>query len=241
MRRPTTGDRGRRSAFRGHVRSDAADAFGQAVGGHKAYDLARQCCARRRCEPVPVTVQALERHRTPGRPGAPARDRERRVLRPGARARPGRALGCGAHLLALRRTAAGPFDVADALPLGEAERLGRDVAAHVISPAAALAAPARGPGERRRPQTGRPRQPARAGTPRGPVRAAPRHAAARSGCWPPTASWWRSRIHAAALCIRPSSSDNIDRCGGRERRPQCNGDPVPHPGALWIVRGGHLC
>jgi len=35
----------------------------------------------------------------------------------------GRALGCGAHLVALRRTAIGPFEVADALPLESLRRL----------------------------------------------------------------------------------------------------------------------
>ena len=37
----------------------------------------------------------------------------------------GAALGVPAHLAALRRTAAGPFTLADAIPLEEAERLGR--------------------------------------------------------------------------------------------------------------------
>ena len=38
----------------------------------------------------------------------------------------GRALGIPAHLAALRRTASGPFVVAQAVPLAEAERLGRE-------------------------------------------------------------------------------------------------------------------
>jgi tRNA pseudouridine55 synthase len=37
---------------------------------------------------------------------------------------PGRALGCGAHLTALRRTASGPFTLAHALPLAQLEGLG---------------------------------------------------------------------------------------------------------------------
>ena len=41
----------------------------------------------------------------------------------------GRALGCGAHLEALRRTASGPFTLARALPLGELASLSRDVVA----------------------------------------------------------------------------------------------------------------
>lgn len=54
----------------------------------------------------------------------------------------GRALGLPAHLLALRRTAAGPFDLARARPLDELLRLGREdpaaLSALVISPAQAL-------------------------------------------------------------------------------------------------------
>ena len=50
----------------------------------------------------------------------------------------GRALGCGGHLASLRRTKSGAFDIADALPLAEAERLGPDIASRLIDPAAAL-------------------------------------------------------------------------------------------------------
>jgi tRNA pseudouridine55 synthase len=38
----------------------------------------------------------------------------------------GQALGCGAHLASLRRVAAGPFAIAQALPLDEVERLARE-------------------------------------------------------------------------------------------------------------------
>ncbi len=38
----------------------------------------------------------------------------------------GQALGCGAHLASLRRTAAGPFALEQALPLGEVETLGAE-------------------------------------------------------------------------------------------------------------------
>ncbi len=51
----------------------------------------------------------------------------------------GEALGCPAHLEALRRTQSGPFDLARALPLAEAERLGTDVENHLIPMAEALA------------------------------------------------------------------------------------------------------
>jgi len=55
----------------------------------------------------------------------------------------GRAVGVPAHLAALRRTAAGPFSLSQALPLAEVERLGREdrtaLAARVVTPADALA------------------------------------------------------------------------------------------------------
>jgi tRNA pseudouridine55 synthase len=107
------------------------------IGGHKAYDLAR------RAEPValktaPVTVRSL--HRT-------ARDGDLISLFVSASAGfyvralardLGQALGCGAHLDSLRRTRVGRFDVAQALPLDAAERLGPALAAHILSPADAL-------------------------------------------------------------------------------------------------------
>jgi tRNA pseudouridine55 synthase len=57
----------------------------------------------------------------------------------------GERLGCGAHLKALRRTQSGPFSLAQALPLAEAESLWRDEAgrarltARLLSAADALA------------------------------------------------------------------------------------------------------
>jgi tRNA pseudouridine55 synthase len=50
----------------------------------------------------------------------------------------GERLGCPAHLEALRRTRSGPFDLLNALPLAEAERLGSGVESHLISMADAL-------------------------------------------------------------------------------------------------------
>ena len=47
-------------------------------------------------------------------------------------------LGCGGHLASLRRTRSGLFDVADALPLADAERLGPAVEGRLVAPAAAL-------------------------------------------------------------------------------------------------------
>jgi tRNA pseudouridine55 synthase len=51
----------------------------------------------------------------------------------------GETLGCPAHLEALRRTQSGPFDLARALSLADAERLGPGVEAHLIPMAEALA------------------------------------------------------------------------------------------------------
>jgi tRNA pseudouridine55 synthase len=107
------------------------------IGGHKAYDLARRDAAVT-IAPVAVTVRRLE---------CTGLDADRLSLTVCATsgfyvralARDlGQVLGCGAHLSALRRTRAGRFDVASAIPLSEAERLGPDVAAHLITPADAL-------------------------------------------------------------------------------------------------------
>ena len=107
------------------------------VGGHKAYDLARKAA------PVVLkssSVSVRELRRT-GRNGdlvyvlvsATAGFYVRALARD-----LGEVLGCGAHLEALRRTRVGRFDVAQALPLDAAERLGSGLSAHVLSPAEAL-------------------------------------------------------------------------------------------------------
>lgn len=107
------------------------------VGGHKAYDLARKAA------PVvlkPATVTVRELCRT-GRNGdlisvsvsATAGFYVRALARD-----LGQALGCGAHLAALRRTRVGRFDLAQALPLDAAERLGSELSQHLVSPADAL-------------------------------------------------------------------------------------------------------
>jgi tRNA pseudouridine55 synthase len=123
--------------FRGDLQQLPPRHSAKKVAGHKAYDLARreQPVA---LEPVAVTVVDIECVRfdldlvhitvTAGA-GFYVRALARDL---------GEALGCGAHLAGLRRTRSGRFEVADALPLAEAERLGPDVAAHLISPADAL-------------------------------------------------------------------------------------------------------
>lgn len=108
------------------------------IGGHKAYDLARQDQPIA-LEPVSVTVRSLElvsrtgddvRVTVTATPGFYVRALARDI---------GQALGCGGHLAALRRTRSGTFAVEQALPFADVERLGRDVSAHLLSPALALA------------------------------------------------------------------------------------------------------
>jgi tRNA pseudouridine55 synthase len=107
------------------------------VGGRRAYELARR---EQPVElaPVAVTVRALELAGVEG-----DRVRIRVTATAGFYVRAlardlGEALGCGGHLEALRRTGSGAFDVAEAVPLDEAERLGPALAGRLIPPADAL-------------------------------------------------------------------------------------------------------
>jgi tRNA pseudouridine55 synthase len=109
------------------------------VGGRKAYDLARRDQPVD-LQPVQVTVRDLA---LTGYAGGLARIRV--VVSAGFYVRAlardlGETLGCGGHLEALRRTRSGPFDVADALLLAEAEAEdGRArLAGRLIQPAEAL-------------------------------------------------------------------------------------------------------
>ncbi len=107
------------------------------VAGRKAYEMARRD-EPVALAPVAVTVSALERL---GRDGDLVRIRVTATSGFYVRALArdvGEALGGGAHLFALRRIRSGGFDVADALPLDEAERMGAEVAQRLISPADAL-------------------------------------------------------------------------------------------------------
>ena len=107
------------------------------VQGRKAYELAR---TDRPVElkPVTVTVRSLDLVRVEGEL-AIVRVTATTGFYVRALARDlGALLGCGAHLVALRRTQSGPFDVADALPLEDAERMGEEVASRLIAPADAL-------------------------------------------------------------------------------------------------------
>jgi len=107
------------------------------IGGEKAYALARRA-EPVVLKPVAVTVRDLIVTAVAGdvvcatltvSSGFYVRSLARDL---------GRDLGCGAHLLELRRTRVGTFHVADALPLADAEHLGPDVASHLVTPADAL-------------------------------------------------------------------------------------------------------
>ncbi|MGE5834225.1 MAG: tRNA pseudouridine(55) synthase TruB, partial [Acidobacteriota bacterium] len=98
------------TAFRGTFDQLPPTHSAKRLGGHKAYDLARHA-APVELRPVPVTVHHLditgrERELVHVRVTASAGFYVRALARD-----LGSALGCGAHLLALRRTRSGGFDV----------------------------------------------------------------------------------------------------------------------------------
>ena len=117
--RPRT--RPRRSAARRRTSWRGATSRSTLEAGDRDGARARPHRARR------ATACTLRRHRVGRLLRAGARARPRRPARAAARTWP----RCGGPR-------SGPFDVADALPLADAERLGRDVAARLLSPAEAL-------------------------------------------------------------------------------------------------------
>ena len=123
--------------FAGDIEQVPPDHSAKRIDGHRAYDLARrdEPVALR---PVAVTVHAIERlWRDADRLGVRVTATSGFYVRALARDL-GRRLGCGAHLAELRRTRCGVFEVAAAVPLDEAERLGRQVASRVLTPSDAL-------------------------------------------------------------------------------------------------------
>jgi tRNA pseudouridine55 synthase len=124
-------------AFRGTFQQVPPRHSAKKIAGRKAYELARRAQPVD-LAPVAVTVTALEllsldgaflQVRVSAGSGFYVRGLARDL---------GERLGCGAHLHALRRTRSGGFDVASALPLDEAERLGRDLESRLIPAAEAL-------------------------------------------------------------------------------------------------------
>jgi tRNA pseudouridine55 synthase len=125
------------AAFRGTFPQVPPQHSAKKVGGKKAYDMARQDQPLE-LEPVSVTVRSLDLTARDG-------DDVRIVVTATsgfyvrALARDlGQALGCGAHIAALRRTRSGTFDLAQALPFADAERLGRALADRLLTPSQAL-------------------------------------------------------------------------------------------------------
>ena len=123
--------------FRGSFEQRPPAHSAKKIAGRKAYDLARRAKPVS-LAPVPVTVHRLERTGRDGpllhvlvtaTSGFYVRALARDV---------GEAIGCGAHLQALRRTRSGQFDIDRAMALDAAERAGADLAAHLVSPADAL-------------------------------------------------------------------------------------------------------
>jgi tRNA pseudouridine55 synthase len=124
-------------AFRGTFQQVPPRHSAKKIAGRKAYELARRAQPVD-LAPVAVTVTALERLSFDGaflqiRVSAGSGFYVRALARD-----LGERLGCGAHLYALRRTRSGGFAVASAIPLDEAERLGRDVESRLIPAAEAL-------------------------------------------------------------------------------------------------------
>ena len=108
------------------------------VDGQKSYDLARQNKAVE-LKPVSVTVRDLQLTKVEGALAyvtvtATAGFYVRALARD-----LGRAIGCGAHLAALRRTRSGSFDVSQAIRIEDAERLGPAIVDYLINPSDAVA------------------------------------------------------------------------------------------------------
>jgi tRNA pseudouridine55 synthase len=123
--------------FTGDLEQTPPQHSAKRVDGQRAYQLARKSKPVQ-LKPVSVTVRSLNWL---------GRDGDRLLLTitasPGFYVRAlardvGDALGCGAHLAGLRRTASGPFSIDAAMPLSAAETLGREIASRMISPAEAL-------------------------------------------------------------------------------------------------------
>lgn len=123
--------------FRGTFDQVPPQVSAKRVDGHKSYDLVRQDKAVD-LKPVSVTVRDLDviaceaplvRLVVTATAGFYVRALARDI---------GNALGCGAHLAALRRTRSGGFELSQAVPLDEAERLGPAIDKYLINPAHAL-------------------------------------------------------------------------------------------------------
>ena len=124
--------------FRGSFEQVPPQVSAKRVDGNKSYDLVRRDKAVE-LKPVTVIVSDMQllgqteqtvQLQVTASAGFYVRSLARDL---------GRALGCGGHLAALRRTKSGTFDIADAITFEDVERLGQNLETHLISPAVALA------------------------------------------------------------------------------------------------------
>lgn len=123
------------SRFQGEVLQTPPPFSAKKVAGKPAYQLAR-AGKEPELRPVPISIRQLDITALEGDTAAFLM-----TVSSGGYVRSvahdlGLALGCGAHLTSLRRTAAGPFLLEDALPLPEVERLaaGGELVAHMPHP-----------------------------------------------------------------------------------------------------------
>lgn len=124
--------------FKGSFEQVPPQVSAKRVDGKKSYDLVRKDKGVE-LKPVTVTVSSLQVHGCTGAQvqlevtasaGFYVRSLARDL---------GRALGCGGHLSALRRTKSGRFDISQAITFDDVERLGPGgLGAHLIDPATAL-------------------------------------------------------------------------------------------------------
>lgn len=112
------------SRFHGEIQQMPPPVSAKKIGGKPAYKIARAGGAPE-LKPVPITVAEFSITSFDGdlasftmrlSAGGYVRSIAHEI---------GQALGCGAHLASLRRTAAGPFTIEQALSLDEVEALGR--------------------------------------------------------------------------------------------------------------------
>lgn len=124
--------------FQGSFEQVPPQVSAKRVDGKKSYDLVRKDKGVE-LKPVNVTVSGLKLlSQTEQRVELEVTASAGFYVRALARDL-GRALGCGGHLAALRRTRSGHFDIAQAIRFEDAERMGPGIEAHLISAADALA------------------------------------------------------------------------------------------------------
>lgn len=124
--------------FRGEFAQTPPPVSAKKVAGVRAYELARQNVAVE-LQPVPVEVYELELLALEGRDAAVRAHCSGGTYMRSIAHDLGQALGCGAHLLALRRTGSGEFCYAQARTLEQLQQLAGEERLHeALVPAAEL-------------------------------------------------------------------------------------------------------